>query len=253
MKKKYLVTVTLMVTFFMLPLFGITALAEPYEIEEVAEVIEYDEFTYEHPYDLEPLEPVEVTFEIPVTSFPQEPPRPFTPPGTGTVVDHATNEDGKEFFTIVTPNENIFYLVIDRQRSHKNVYFLNAVTEADLMALAQIPERPEPPPTIIEPPDSTTEPETPPVTAAPEQTDNSNVGLIALIVAVAVVGGAAGWYFKIYRPKQQSPSGEDEYIPNIDDIDSGYLDDWDEDYQDQLDGITTLDEDDDEGDNELLS
>ena len=55
--------------------------------------------------------------------------KPFTPDGTGTVVDNATDEDGKEFFTITTPSENIFYLVIDRQRTENNVYFLNAVTE----------------------------------------------------------------------------------------------------------------------------
>ena len=40
--------------------------------------------------------------------------KPFTPDGTGTVVDNATDEDGKEFFTITTPSENVFYLVIDR-------------------------------------------------------------------------------------------------------------------------------------------
>ena len=34
--------------------------------------------------------------------------KPFTPNGTGTVVDNATDEDGKEFFTITTPSENVF-------------------------------------------------------------------------------------------------------------------------------------------------
>lgn len=40
-------------------------------------------------------------------------PNPFTPAGTGTVVDTATDADGKVFYTIVTPDENVFYLVID--------------------------------------------------------------------------------------------------------------------------------------------
>ena len=65
-------------------------------------------------------------------------PNPFTPAGTGTVIDNATDADGKEFYTIMTPNENVFYLVIDRQRGTENVYFLNAVTEQDLMALAEV-------------------------------------------------------------------------------------------------------------------
>ena len=53
------------------------------------------------------------------------------PGGTGTVIENATEEDGKEFYTIMTPDENVFYLIIDRQRNTENVYFLNAVTEAD--------------------------------------------------------------------------------------------------------------------------
>ena len=69
--------------------------------------------------------------------------KPFTPDGTGTVVDNVTDEDGKEFFTITTPSENVFYLVIDRQRTENNVYFLNAVTEKDLLALAEADPEPE--------------------------------------------------------------------------------------------------------------
>ena len=36
--------------------------------------------------------------------------KPFTPDGTGTVVDNATDEDGKEFFTITT--EYIWYISV---------------------------------------------------------------------------------------------------------------------------------------------
>nr|WP_330386849.1 DUF4366 domain-containing protein [Robinsoniella peoriensis] len=34
--------------------------------------------------------------------------KPFTPDGTGTVVDNATDEDGKEFFTITPPARMCF-------------------------------------------------------------------------------------------------------------------------------------------------
>ena len=64
-------------------------------------------------------------------------PSPLTPEGQGTVLDNAGEEDGKEFFTFKTPSEHVFYLVIDRQRNGENVYFLNAVTESDLMELAE--------------------------------------------------------------------------------------------------------------------
>ena len=42
---------------------------------------------------------------------------PFTTDGTGTVVDNATDEDGKEFYTITTADESVFYLVIDKQKT----------------------------------------------------------------------------------------------------------------------------------------
>ena len=75
-------------------------------------------------------EPQEETAPVEETTEPEEiaTPNPFTPNGTGTVLDNATSEDEKEFYTIVTENENVFYLVIDKQRDTENVYFLNAVT-----------------------------------------------------------------------------------------------------------------------------
>ena len=64
--------------------------------------------------------------------------KPFTTDGTGTVVDNATDEDGKEFFTITTPSENVFYLVIDRNaKGQQTVHFMNLVDEADLLALME--------------------------------------------------------------------------------------------------------------------
>ena len=94
---------------------------------------------------------------------------PFTPDGSATVVDNATDEQGKEFYTIMTPDENVFYLIIDKQRDSENVYFLNAVTESDLMALAQkdtdsqtvTPTAPsEPEPAAPAEPEEPSEPET---------------------------------------------------------------------------------------------
>ena len=119
--------------------------------------------------------------------------KPFTPDGTGTVVDNATDEDGKEFFTITTPSENVFYLVIDRQRTEENVYFLNAVTEP----VTQPEPDPEP---VAEP-----EPE-------PEKDAGFPVGNLLMVAAVLLVGGGAAYYFKVYRPKHEAPElDEDDY------------------------------------------
>ena len=67
---------------------------------------------------------------------PEPEPNPFTPDGQGTMVDNATDQDGKEFFTIMAADESVFYLVIDRQRETENVYFLNAVTVAETLEKA---------------------------------------------------------------------------------------------------------------------
>lgn len=153
----------------------------------------------------------EKTEETPVVETTPEPvatPNPFTPAGTGTVIDNATDTDGKEFYTIATPDENVFYLIIDKQRGTENVYFLGAVPEKDLLALAEksgdnsqtaTPVTPEPTPEPAPDP----EPE-------PEPEKGGNMGMMIFIVIVALAGGGAAYYFKIYRPKQgQTETGED--------------------------------------------
>lgn len=162
-------------------------------------------------------EPTKVT-EAPTTSETTSDPNPFTPAGTGTVVNTATDEDGKQFYTITTPDENVFYLVIDLQRETDNVYFLNAVTEKDLLALAEKSEDSEENETAAittSEPESDSEPDISSETsletsAEPEQT--SNPAMLLLVLAVVVIGGGAGYYFKIYRPKQeQAALAEDEF------------------------------------------
>lgn len=144
--------------------------------------------------------------------------------------DKATN---KQFITIQTKNGNTFYIVIDydapinEEEEQYQTYFLNMVDEADLLAAMQaaggeLPEcsctdkcavgaintdctvcavnlsecqgkAPEPAPVV--------EPEPDPEPEQPKATGNGGMLLPAL--AVVVIGGGAGWYFKIYRPKKQ--------------------------------------------------
>ena len=124
--------------------------------------------------------------------------KPFTPEGTGTVVDNATDGDGKEFFTITTPSENVFYLIIDRQRDGQNVYFLNAVTEKDLLALAEKDPEPEVTEPVMEPEPETEPPTEPEPEPEPEKTSGFPMGNILMVAAVLLAGGGAGYYFKIY-------------------------------------------------------
>jgi len=156
---------------------------------------------------------------------------PFTPRGTGTVVDFATGEDGKLFYTIVAPDESVFYLVIDTQRNIENVYFLNAVTVSDLMPLAEQPKPQGGTAAGATPPSSSPTTETPDPEPAPApQTGGGNITMYIIIAVLAVLGGGAGWYFKIYRPKQQGVGSSEEYEPPADeDEDDPYdVDGWDD-------------------------
>lgn len=151
--------------------------------------------------------PKEVT-ETPAPE-PVAAPNPFTPAGTGTVIDNATDEDGKEFYTIMTPSENVFYLIIDKQREQKNVYFLNAVTEKDLLALAEKSGEAEEPAEPATPATSVTPEPTPEPAPEPEKGGN---GMMIVVVLVLLAGGGAGYYFKIYRPKQEhTDNAEEDY------------------------------------------
>lgn len=76
-----------------------------------------------------------------------KPPFAFTPDGNLTLIDDflqieaPTTEDSarieKQFITVQSKNGNTFYIVIDRNGDNENVYFLNLVDEADLMALME--------------------------------------------------------------------------------------------------------------------
>jgi len=139
--------------------------------------------------------------------------RPFTPDGTGTVIDNATDGDGKEFFTVKTPDGNVFYLIVDRQRNTDNVYLLNAVSEDDLASLAKEGDGKNTgaakPPAATAPivPPTTTPEQTPP--PAPEKSGGNTGSIVFIIIAVVVIGGA-GYYFKIVRPKQNGGSAYDD-------------------------------------------
>ena len=163
-------------------------------------------------------------------------PRPFTPPGTGTVVDSATNGDGKEFYTIKTEDDSVFYLIIDRQRNAQNVYFLNTVTEEDLVALAEKNGRTisgssgEPQPTV-QPGETGGQDDTPVTQPEPEVDDPGSNTMTYVFIGIVVVGvGVAAYYFKIVKGKKNS--GDDDEDEDTED-EFGY-DDNDDDEPDEI-------------------
>ena len=160
----------------------------------------------------------------------------FTPDGTGSILDYDINYDeDKQFYTITTAAGNIFYLIIDGKREDNNVYFLNAVTEQDLMALAEKSET-----GIISgiPSAETCDCETKckdgavntgcsicktdmsKCTGTAEQTKSKEpgekqdmtgtIGMIVFIVLGVAAALGVGFYAKIVRPKKQA-ADEDEF------------------------------------------
>jgi hypothetical protein len=151
---------------------------------------------------------------------------PFTPSGNGTVVDNATDNDGKEFFTIMTEAGNILYLIIDRQRSTENVYFLSTVTEQDLIDLAAedgiiisgssstIPIEPLPP-----------EDEEEPDTQVNNEPVSDNNILLYIIIAAVIGVGIVAYYFKVIKAKKDTQEDDDFY--DDDNFDNNDFDDSD--------------------------
>lgn len=161
--------------------------------------------------------------------------KPLTPSGQGTVVDNVTEEDGKEFFTFTTPNEHTFYLIVDKQREEENVYFLNAVTENDLLNLAEKdPEQPSEsavpdPEPVCDCTDKCVPGEVKtdcPVCALsrkdcagkeaaiepgpePEKPEPGGSGTLFAALFVALAVGGAGYYLKIYKPKKALDDADD--------------------------------------------
>lgn len=177
-------------------------------------------------------------------------PEPMVEPGEGyeqegnlvtrdLLYDKHTN---KQFITVQTSGGNTFYIVIDydkpvnEEEEQYQTYFLSTVDEDDLLAAIEKAGGELPACTCTEkcaagavntncpvcatnmtecagvaPEPEPTEPEEPEAQELEPET-GGGMGPILLILAVALAGGGAGWYFKIYRPKQErAAQAEEDY------------------------------------------
>ena len=189
--------------------------------------------------------------DVPVTGGAE----PLTPEGNLTLVDDIEGEAAgdKQFITVQTKSGNTFYIIIDRAADGENtVYFLNAVDEADLMALMEDGEPaacdcttkcaagavntacpvcavnmtecvgPEPEPEPTPEPEDTPEPE--------KEADAGGLNPAVLLVVLLVLGGGGAFaYFKLVKGKKASTKGPDD----LDDYDYG---EDDEEYEEELAG-----------------
>lgn len=187
---------------------------------------------------------------------------PLTPDGNLTLIDdiyqvesYSSDESelkDKQFITVQTKNGNYFYIVIDRSGDTENVYFLNMVDEADLMALMEdgngsktdtctctdkcvagdvntaCPvcknnmsecggKEKEPAETK---PDDTADPDTDPDADDVSEKSGNKTGVLLVVLVIALAGGGALYWFKFRKPKADTKGNAD-----LDDYDYGEEDD----------------------------
>jgi len=181
----------------------------------------------------------------PTTEVTETPSSPLTPEGNLTLVDDVERTDNidKQFITAVSKNGNYFYLVIDRAGKEDNVYLLNMVDEADLMALmedgtstpkvcsctdkcevgavnADCPVCSTDKTKCTGKAHEVTEPTDEPQS---EKEKSNSMGILALVLLVGLIGGGIFYYFKVVKNKAKSQSN-----PNVNEYDYSDEDDEDE-------------------------
>jgi len=165
---------------------------------------------------------------------------PLTPEGNLTLVDDIKVKESsdKQFVTLQSKNGNYFYLVIDRAGDKENVYFLNLVDEADLMALIEDKDKKGEPlkvctcsikcetgkvksdcPVCINDLNQCVGKATEPIEIAPEK--KSNTGSLLLILLLIGGLGGAFYFFKTLKNKQKTKG-------DIDPLDYDYDEDEDD-------------------------
>lgn len=154
----------------------------------------------------------------------------------GALDETANTQKGKEFYTIETASEKVFYLIIDRDGEEEVVYFLTEVSENDLLnATAETSEtlpknsaalesaiptketaltnnNTEPEKEITEKeeePDAPAE-ENEDETPVKEEKQGSGLGTYLVIGILAVLAIIAGYYLKVVKKKKENFLDEDD-------------------------------------------
>lgn len=144
------------------------------------------------------------------------------PEGNATIIeDVSADVVDRQFIAIQSKNGNTFYIVIDKNSKGKeNVYFMNLVDEYDMMAFAEdfpegvtveTPDGEQVEPVtdaegnVIENPDDTSEGEKDDNTEKNEGEGGGNNTFLILVGVLALAGGDAFYYFKVYKAKPKAP------------------------------------------------
>ena len=187
-------------------------------------------------------------------------PQPLTPEGNMSLVDDIEGEaaEDKQFIIVKSKGGNYFYIIVDRAAEGENsVRFLNQVDESDLMAIIGEEQTEQPPsvcnctekckagevntasPVCSVNMDSCTGKEAAPEEpTGQEQPQNGMGGLLIFLVVGLLGGGAALYYVKFMKPKQN--------VKGSTDLDEFDFDEYDEDEPEEETDIADTEQEDEE-------
>lgn len=150
--------------------------------------------------------------------------------------ENTKSERGKEFYTIQTASEKVFYLIIDRDGDEEVVYFLTEISENDLLnvtadnsetlpknsaalesaipvsegALSNNNTEPGETADIEQEENAEESEETEELEAEPEVKEESPLATYIILGIVAAVAIGGGYYFKVVRKKKEDFLDEDD-------------------------------------------
>jgi len=211
----------------------------------------------------------QITISTTTVSVPEDTSsKALTPDGNLTLVDDIMQDESyyvqdeqvvqnKQFITVQSKNGNTFYIVIDRSDNTENVYFLNLVDEADLMALMEDGAVDDTPVCTCsdhceagdvntscpvcknnmsecmgkeaEKADDEKKADTEKDTEQTETAKKSSAAPLAVVLLLALGGGGAFYWFKLRKKKPDTKGSTD-----LDDYDFGEEED-DEEYEVETD------------------
>lgn len=171
--------------------------------------------------------------------------RTISTEGAGHVVDNISDGENLQFISVTAKDGSVFFIVIDKQNTNDNVYFLNKVDIADLEALAkdnnlntQTAAKATPTPSATP---ETAQTDTPTEKKQSDEKKGSGINnsVIVVILLLAAAGLGGGYYFKVILPKKKLEDAddledfdfEDENIN--DDTDAGVYDEETDDTEDE--------------------
>ncbi|PGH84991.1 hypothetical protein CN899_10175 [Bacillus thuringiensis] len=136
--------------------------------------------------------------------------------GTGTVTDFTTS-GSKAFYTITDKDSNVFYLIVDLDKTQNNVYFLSDVKKNTLDGTAAATTikdgtsvKPNVPNQKQAEADKTTA-STKPASEQPKEESNNNSFLL-IVLALAGIGVTLYYFLVMKKKKNQSKTNEDEEV-----------------------------------------